>query len=163
MCLNNLTVPACLVESSGDLIQLDLTISADGKIMTTKADDDSVKDIDMYGTMVLPCFIDMHTHLDKGQICARAPNPDGLVPSQQWKEIGWHISRWRICFRRAEFFLRTVWAHGTKMIRTHVDSFPPQDEISLPVFCDSRHIQHLCHGSRRSLWFVVKQGRAGFK
>ena len=27
--------------------------------------------------MVLPCFTDMHTHLDKGHIWPRAANPDG--------------------------------------------------------------------------------------
>jgi cytosine/creatinine deaminase len=31
----------------------------------------------MAGAMVFPCFVDMHTHLDKGHIWGRAPNPDG--------------------------------------------------------------------------------------
>jgi cytosine deaminase len=29
----------------------------------------------MGGAMVFPAFVDMHTHLDKGHIWGRAPNP----------------------------------------------------------------------------------------
>jgi cytosine deaminase len=31
----------------------------------------------MGGAMVFPAFVDMHTHLDKGHIWPRSPNPDG--------------------------------------------------------------------------------------
>jgi cytosine deaminase len=33
--------------------------------------------IDLDGGLVLPGLVDMHTHLDKGHIWARRPNPDG--------------------------------------------------------------------------------------
>ncbi|MFN6979772.1 MAG: cytosine deaminase, partial [Gemmobacter sp.] len=35
---------------------------------------------------------------------------------------------------RADFALRCAYAHGTRAIRTHLDSIPPQDAISWPVF-----------------------------
>ena len=43
-------------------------------------------------------------------------------------------------FRRADFSIQCAFAHGTKVIRTHVDSFPPQDEISWPVVLSSRKV-----------------------
>ena len=39
---------------------------------------------------------------------------------------------------RADFSLRCAYAHGTAAIRTHLDSSPPQDSISWPVFADLR-------------------------
>ncbi|MGA0198438.1 MAG: cytosine deaminase, partial [Prochlorotrichaceae cyanobacterium] len=33
--------------------------------------------IDQRGGLLLPCFVDIHTHLDKGHIVSRTPNPDG--------------------------------------------------------------------------------------
>jgi cytosine deaminase len=37
-----------------------------------------------------------------------------------------------------DFSLRCAYAHGTKALRTHIDSVPPQEEISWPVFEDMR-------------------------
>ncbi len=34
---------------------------------------------DLDGGLVLPCFVDIHTHLDKGHIWPRTPNPDGTL------------------------------------------------------------------------------------
>ncbi|MEM9141251.1 MAG: cytosine deaminase, partial [Pseudomonadota bacterium] len=34
--------------------------------------------------------------------------------------------------------LRCAWAHGTRAIRTHLDSIPPQHEISWPIFREMR-------------------------
>ncbi|MEM1301847.1 MAG: cytosine deaminase, partial [Pseudomonadota bacterium] len=69
--LQNVTIPACLIGQEGDLIRTDLNI-ADGLIAEPQA-----LAVDMAGAMVLPTFVDMHTHLDKGHIWGRAPNPDG--------------------------------------------------------------------------------------
>lgn len=40
--------------------------------------------------------------------------------------------------RRMEFSLAAAYAHGTKAIRTHIDSIPPQHSISWPVFKEVR-------------------------
>jgi cytosine deaminase len=37
-----------------------------------------------------------------------------------------------------DFALRSAFAHGTRAIRTHLDSIPPQDGISFPVFAELR-------------------------
>jgi cytosine deaminase len=39
---------------------------------------------------------------------------------------------------RMRFGLRSAWAHGTRALRTHLDSIPPQHEISFPVFRELR-------------------------
>ncbi|TIL72060.1 MAG: cytosine deaminase, partial [Mesorhizobium sp.] len=33
--------------------------------------------VDLGGRIVMPCFVDCHTHIDKGHIWPRKPNPDG--------------------------------------------------------------------------------------
>lgn len=128
--LANVTVPACLLGEDGDLVRTDIGI-AGGRIAAPGA-----ISVDMKGAMVLPCFVDMHTHLDKGHIWARAPNPDGsfmgaLTTVGADRQANWSAGDVR---RRMEFSLRAAHAHGTRAIRTHLDSIPPQDGISWPVF-----------------------------
>jgi cytosine deaminase len=96
--------------------------------------------IDLAGRIVLPCFVDCHTHLDKGHIWPRMPNPDGsfmgaLDAAGSDRLVHW--SREDVA-RRMDFSLRTAYAHGTKAIRTHLDSIAPQEEISWPVFEETR-------------------------
>lgn len=129
--LHNVTVPACLLGKSGDLLCTDISI-ANGKIATP---DDRFTVVDMQRAMLLPALVDMHTHLDKGHILPRAANPDGTFPGalQSVHEDHQHWSREDV-LRRADFSLRCAYAHGTRAVRTHLDSAPPQDEISWPTF-----------------------------
>ena len=90
--------------------------------------------------MVLPCFVDMHTHLDKGHIWPRAANPDGtflgaLNTVGDDRRANWSADDVKT---RMNFSLKCAYAHGTRAIRTHIDSLPPQDEISWPVFAEMR-------------------------
>ena len=132
--LDNVTVPACLLGRPGDLIRTDLVIEA-GRIGTGPA-----PGIDMGGALVLPCFIDMHTHLDKGHIWPRSPNPDGTFMGALTTVAADRSARWTAAdvAARMEFSLRCAWAHGTRAIRTHLDSIPPQDAISFPVWAAAR-------------------------
>jgi cytosine deaminase len=112
---------------------------ADGKIAGLAARDDNPLApgaIDLAGRIVLPCFVDCHTHLDKGHIWARTPNPDGSFMGALNATGEDRAARWnaRDVERRMDFALRTAYAHGTKAIRTHLDSIQPQDAISWPVF-----------------------------
>ena len=96
--------------------------------------------IDCKGSIIFPTFVDMHTHLDKGHIWPRAANQDGTFDSalatvHQDREANWEASDVR---RRMNFALNCAYIHGTKSIRTHLDSLPPQHEISWPVFNEVR-------------------------
>jgi cytosine deaminase len=96
--------------------------------------------IDLAGRIVLPCFVDCHTHIDKGHIWPRKPNPDGSFLGALNATGEDRVARWSASdvARRMDFSLRTAYAHGTKALRTHIDSVPPQEEISWPVFEEMR-------------------------
>jgi cytosine deaminase len=133
--LDNVTLPGCLVGAEAETVRGALTL-AEGRIVEAEPE----VSVDMAGAMVFPAFVDMHTHLDKGHIWARSPNPDGtfmgaLDTVQNDREARWSAEDVRA---RAEFSLRCAHAHGTRAVRTHLDSIPPQDEISFPVFRELR-------------------------
>ena len=91
---------------------------------------------DLAKKIVLPGFVDIHTHLDKGHIWQRSPNLDGtfntaLTTASQDSQQYWHQED---LLRRMDFSLRCAYAHGTTAIRTHLDSFGEQAEISFAVF-----------------------------
>ncbi|MBD3678841.1 MAG: cytosine deaminase [Rhodobacteraceae bacterium] len=132
--LKNVTVPACLLGQEGDLIRTDLTLEGD------KIADGTGEVVEMAGAMVFPAFVDMHTHLDKGHIWGRAPNPDGTFMGALSTVKGDRAANWSAEDVRARmsFALKSAYAHGTRAIRTHLDSIPPQDEISFPVFRELR-------------------------
>lgn len=92
------------------------------------------------GAIVLPRLVDVHTHLDKGFIWARANNPDGsfvgaLEAASRDREANWSADD---LARRMDFGLRCALAHGTGAIRTHLDSIGRQTAISWPVFAELR-------------------------
>ena len=96
--------------------------------------------IDMRRGMAWPTFVDMHTHLDKGHIWARRPNPDGTFPGALEAVAADRAAHWSAddVRRRMDFSLRAAHAHGTALIRTHLDSVAPQHRISWPVFAEMR-------------------------
>ena len=123
--LENVTVPACLIDQPGDLVRISLGAGTP---------------VDMAGAMALPCFTDMHTHLDKGHIWPRSPNPDGTFMGALTTVGADRTARWTAqdVATRMEFSLRCAYAHGTATIRTHLDAIPPQDAISFSVFAEKR-------------------------
>ena len=95
---------------------------------------------DLDGGMIWPCFVDMHTHIDKGHIWPRRRNPDGtfvgaLEAVALDREMHW---RPHDVERRMDFALRAAYAHGTALLRTHLDSGPPQYRETWPVFAKMR-------------------------
>ena len=92
------------------------------------------------GSIVLPLFVDAHTHLDKAHIWRRAPNPTGdfegaLMAVAEDRARNWTA---RDVAERMDFCLRAAYAHGTAAIRTHIDSVGPQTRISWPVLAEAR-------------------------
>ncbi len=93
-------------------------------------------EIDLQKKQVWPCFVDMHTHLDKGHIWERNPNPDrtfegALNAVKTDSTLHWHEED---VYRRMEFGLKCSYAHGTSAIRTHIDAWGDQARISLSAF-----------------------------
>jgi cytosine deaminase len=148
--LTNARTPLSLLTASGvarnreGLAEIDLTI--DGAQIAsvvpagTETLDDDLPALDLDGGLVLPRLVDIHTHLDKGHIWPRRPNPDGtfmgaLENAGADREANWTAEDVRT---RMEFSLRCAYAHGTGAIRTHLDSIGPQTAISWPVFAEVR-------------------------
>ncbi|WP_147107800.1 cytosine deaminase [Tateyamaria sp. syn59] len=131
--LADVTIPACLLGQEGDLITTDLHIG-NGKITDAPG-----QRVEMGRAMVLPCFTDMHVHLDKGHIWPRAANPDGsfmgALTTVRADHANWSADDLRA---RMEFGLACAYAHGTRAVRTHLDSIPPQPQITWPVFAELR-------------------------
>ncbi|WP_434723232.1 cytosine deaminase [Mesorhizobium sp. RIZ17] len=131
--------PGLAVPFDADGFALAELAVADGKIAgivahaRSKAQADA---IDLAGRIVLPCFVDCHTHIDKGHIWPRKPNPDGTFMGALNATGADRTARWSAedVARRMDFSLRSAYAHGTKALRTHLDSVAPQEEISWPVF-----------------------------
>lgn len=116
---------------------------ADGKITTIRADSDASTaeiPIDCRGGIAFPAFVDCHTHIDKGHIWPRSPNPDGSFPGALDTVGADRRANWSSedVERRMEFSLACAYAHGTKALRTHLDSVAPQEDISWPVFATVR-------------------------
>lgn len=137
--LRNASVPSAMMGRPGSgLEQVDIAVG-DGKIASIAPHQPGPgRDLDR--GLVLPAFVDIHTHLDKGQIWPRKQNPDGtwlgaLLAVQTdrtglWSKID--------VGRRMDFALRSAYAHGTAAIRTHLDSIPPQHDISWELFSEVR-------------------------
>lgn len=135
--------PALAEHGDGDgLVLADIAI-ADGKVTGIAVRGERPappRAVDLVGRIVLPAFVDCHTHLDKGHIWPRKPNPDGSFMGALDAVGADRAARWSAedVARRMDFSLRSAYAHGTKASRTHLDSVPPQEEISWPVFEEMR-------------------------
>ncbi|AFY68406.1 amidohydrolase [Thalassoporum mexicanum PCC 7367] len=89
--------------------------------------------------MVLPCFVDIHTHLDKGHIWNRQPNLsndfNGAIAACTQDRQTWSLADLE---QRMEFGIQCSYAHGTSAIRTHLDCLEPQMSMSLQAFVNLR-------------------------
>jgi len=141
--LTLLTARGLAADAEG-LSRIDLTVEK-GRIASilpagTFSIDAHLPRIDCGGGLVLPRFVDIHTHLDKGHIWPRRPNPDGtflgaLNAVREDRAANWSAQD---VGARMEFSLRCAFAHGTGAIRTHLDVIGPQGAISWPVFGEMR-------------------------
>lgn len=146
--LDNAQVPVCLVAGLGlapqtpdGLAAVDLEILA-GKIQQLRPHQnrtDSTETIprfDLQKKLIFPCFVDIHTHLDKGHIWPRSPNPDGTFDGALATVVADVEKYYRAedVYRRMDFGLKCSYAHGTIALRTHIDSFGHQGRIGFEVF-----------------------------
>jgi cytosine/creatinine deaminase len=139
--LKNAHIPICLIKDNQFISQTrenlclcDLQIQ-EGKINQIIATSNDTVGIDLQKGIVLPCFIDIHTHLDKGHIFERSPNLQGdfktALETVKKDAILWDEED---LYNRMEFGLKCSYAHGTMAIRTHLDCHENQADISLRVW-----------------------------
>lgn len=142
-------VPACLLDALAGspnpegLVAVDLTVAGDRIERVDRAGaGPRAADLPLLERpgLALPCFVDAHTHLDKGHVTPRAPNPSGshggaleAVPAD--RAAHWTAADVR---DRMDFSLRAAYAHGTRAIRTHIDSVAGQTRVSWPVLGEVR-------------------------
>ena len=136
--------PSVDVEANREgLIEVDILID-DGRIAdiaaSVRAAFGEAPRLALAGGIVLPLFVDAHTHLDKGHIWPRAANPTGAFEGAVPTVLEDRIAHWTAAdvAARMEFSLRAAHAHGTSAIRTHIDSAGAQTRISWPVFAAAR-------------------------
>ena len=100
------------------------------------ADFGDAPQVALSGRIVLPLFVDAHTHIDKGHIWRRKRNPVGDFPSALAAAIEDRSANWNPAdvAARMEFSLRSAYAYGTTALRTHIDSVGAQTRISLAGF-----------------------------
>jgi cytosine deaminase len=137
--LRNVGVPASMMgRTGGGIERVDIGL-ADGRIASIEPaakGDDPGRD----GGLVLPAFADIHTHIDKGHIWPRKPNPDGTWDSALRAVLDDQDKSWSIedTRRRMDFALRCAYAHGTAAIRTHIDSDHAHHDEGWELFSEMR-------------------------
>ena len=145
--LKNAHIPVSLLENEGfspqtaeglTLVNLEINDGNINRITSTIPPEDNIPVIDLKKKIVFPCFVDMHTHLDKGHSWQRCPNHDGTFDSALKMVLEDSRREWRLedVYRRMEFGVKCSYAHGTAAIRTHIDSFGQQAQISLTALAE---------------------------
>lgn len=77
--------------------------------------------IDLEGRLVFSAFVEAHTHLDRAHTWCRAPNGSNTFGEALKTLNADHARQSPEDIRlRADFALRCAWAHGTRLVRTHV-------------------------------------------
>ncbi len=133
--VENVVIPEILSDLKLHFRRSSISVG-DGKIIANKCENT----VDGQGGLVFPLFVDMHTHIDKGHIWPRSPNPDGTFEGALNTVFNDRTENWKAedVHQRMNFALRCAYAHGTRAMRTHLDSASPQHRISWPVFCETR-------------------------
>ena len=134
--LRDVRIPGAPAER---LVPADLRIAA-GRIAAIAPVGTAGDGPSLDGGMALPCFVDVHTHLDKGHIWPRSANPDGSFLGALAAATADRAAHWSAADIRArfDFGLRCAYAHGTAAIRTHLDTDLPQGRATWQVFAALR-------------------------
>ncbi|MEQ9463256.1 MAG: cytosine deaminase [Haliea sp.] len=104
--------------------------------------------LDAAGGVVLPGYVDVHTHLDKTHTLQRVPNPDGTLRGAIQAEREDMSRHWSLqdVIGRMHFGVACAWAHGTSAMRTHLLSDQPWREMIWEAFAE---VQQLWLGKMR--------------
>ena len=155
--LRDATVPLCVLQDasraalahSADAnacVRVDIAVDAAGNLASVTAAGGSADapssappSVPLRGRMVLPCFADLHTHIDKGHTWARSPNPngsrDGAFSAAAADAELYTPDDLR---RRVDFSLACAYAYGTSALRTHVVTTPAHAAWVWPIMAAAR-------------------------
>lgn len=96
--------------------------------------------VDCQGRQLWMRLVDVHTHLDKTQTWAQAPNLDGSADgakdaAKALRETPWSYDE---VYARMDFGVRSALHHGTGALRTHIDSQPGRTYPTWDAFSQLR-------------------------
>ncbi|MEL6825512.1 MAG: cytosine deaminase [Pseudomonadota bacterium] len=96
--------------------------------------------VDCNGKLVWIRLSDAHTHLDKTQTWADAPNLDGSAEgakdaAKSLRKAPWSLDQ---VYARMDFGVRSALHHGTRALRTHIDSQPGRTYPTWDAFSQLR-------------------------
>ncbi|MDJ1183155.1 cytosine deaminase [Roseofilum casamattae] len=135
------TGQATVIPNLDNLVRVDLEINR-GLISNIRpVSNRNAPGINLNGGQIWCCFVDVHTHLDKGHIWERTRNLDGtfsgaIASSTEDAERYWNGED---IYHRMSFGLRCSYAYGTQAIRTHLDMRGEKTDESWDVFSALRH------------------------
>ncbi len=90
--------------------------------------------IDARGGLLLPAFVDVHTHLDKGLLYPRTRSPEGdlfaAIEVAANDRMKWTADDLAV---RMDFSLRCAYAYGTRGLRTHIDYVTPEAPVAWDI------------------------------
>ncbi|KKI98424.1 cytosine deaminase [Prochlorothrix hollandica] len=118
-------VPVDLVVRSGVITQIGIRRAGEPEPALGEPGDDTPPwpTVDWDRGQIWPCFVDIHTHLDKGHSWERSPNPDGSFQgalAAVARDAQHHWSQGDL-YARMDFGLRCSYSHGSQALRTHLD------------------------------------------
>ena len=96
--------------------------------------------VDCEEAFVLPTFVDLHTHIDKGHTAERSTNTLGSLSGAD-RSTAADAAFWSAADveHRMEFSLKCAYAHGTSALRTHLINMTPKHiELTWPAFAKVR-------------------------
>lgn len=140
--LKNAHIPTCLMKDSEGIIPqtrenlflADIKIKGDKIAEIIPSSPDTVG-IDLRQGIVLPCFVDIHTHLDKAYSGVRSPNLQGdfmtALETIHQDKVYWDEQD---LYQRMNFALQCSYCHGTIALRTHLDSEGERGDLSLRIW-----------------------------
>ncbi|KAG7343816.1 amidohydrolase [Nitzschia inconspicua] len=88
-------------------------------------DNDNAKVVDCQRSLLMPCFVDCHTHLDKTWTVSRTRNKSGTMDEAWLHKEPSDWKHWTLddLTRRMRFAVQCAIYYGTKALRTHLDGY----------------------------------------
>lgn len=104
------------------------------------APNDGLPVLDLAGRQLWPALADLHTHIDKSQVRGRMGRLGASFESAREaivkdRQMYWSREDIRA---RMDFSVRCAYVNGTAALRSHIDSYEGQAELSWAVFAELR-------------------------